>query len=382
MWKYGASKQKVVQELRKAWEEDLHFSDQRILGSMCTEPLDVAQEAHAQFLEVNLGNPAYYKGTWRLEKEVIKRLASLLHGRGVGGFTVSGGTEGNITSLWLARNVTGRKKVIIGKNAHFSVLKAADLLGLKPVIVGLDAQYRIDVDSVKKKIDKNTAAVVAVAGTTELGQIDPIDELGELCQDRVALHVDAAFGGFVLPFLEDLGMDVPLWDFRVPGVSTIVLDSHKMGMSTIPGSVLLVRRAEHFSKIAVASPYLTSVYQTSLLGTRSSAGVAATYAAMRRLGRDGYNQIVKRCMRSTEIVLKRIEEVGLRTAIKPVMNVLGIRLKDVEGVQRLLEKHGWKTSASHNPHCLRLVVMPHISLKTAEAFAEDLVVACKKLGEL
>jgi len=382
MWKYGVSKQKVLQELRRAWEEDLHFSDQRILGSMCTEPLPLAAEAHAQFLEVNLGNPAYYKGTWRLEREVMKQLSKMLHGRGAGGFTISGGTEGNITALWLARNVTRRKKVVFGENAHFSVMKAADLLGLKPVRVGLDGQFRINIAEAKRRIDRDTAAVVAVAGTTELGQIDPIEELGEICADRTPLHIDAAFGGFVLPFLEQMGAKVPAWDFRVPGVSSIVLDSHKMGMSTIPGSALLVRRAEHFNKIAVESPYLTSVYQTSLLGTRNSAGVAATYAAMRHLGQEGYCEVVKRCVKATGLIAQRAEEAGLRTAIKPIMNVLGILVKDVGTVQRQLEKHGWRTSTARHPRCLRVVVMPHISLKAAEAFSEDLVDCCRKSGEL
>ncbi len=382
MWKYGVSKQKVLHELNEARKEDLHFSDQRIFGSMCTEPLPVAAEAHSRFLEVNLGNPAYYKGTWRLEREVIRRLSDLLHGGKVGGFTISGGTEGNITALWLARNVTRKKNVIFSRNAHFSVLKAADLLGLRPVPVGLDDQYRMDVDQVKKKLTKNTAAVVAVAGTTELGQVDPIEELGEFCLDRVPLHVDAAFGGFVLPFLEDAGKKIPLWDFRVSGVSSIVLDSHKMGMSTIPGSVLLVRRAEHFKNIAIESPYLTSIYQTSLLGTRNSAGVAATYAALRLLGREGYSRIVSRCMRATGIIAQRVEEEGLTTAIKPVMNVIGVLVKDVAGLQRYLERRGWRTSTARHPRCLRLVVMPHISLKAARALSDDIIEGCKKLGEI
>ena len=382
MWKYGSSKQKVLRELQEAWEEDLHFSDQRILGSMCTEPLPIAAEAHARFLEVNLGNPAYYKGTWRLEREVIKQLTDMLRGRGGGGFTVSGGTEGNITALWIARNVTKKKKVVYGENVHFSVLKAADLLGMKPVPVGLDKEYRMDTDEARRKIDGDTAAVVAVAGTTELGQVDPIEELGEMCLDRVPLHVDAAFGGFVLPFLEETGVHLPKWDFRVPGVSSIVLDSHKMGMSTIPGSALLVRNAQHFSKIAVESPYLTSVYQMSLLGTRNSAGVAATYAAMRLLGRDGYVKVVRRCVKATALIAGRVEDAGLRVAVKPLMNVLGVLVKDVGAVQKQMEAHGWRTSMARHPRCLRVVVMPHISPKAAEAFAEDLVECCKKSGDI
>jgi len=374
----GVPAKRVWRELREASDDDLHFRDARIFGSMCTEPLPIARRAHGMFLEANLGNPGYYKGTWRLERETLKMLSSLLHGMNLGGFTVSGATEGNITALWMARNTTRRRTVIAAKTAHFSVRKAADLLGMRLVEIGYDEDYRLDVDALRKKVTKDTAAVVAVAGTTELGQVDPIGEIGELCEDRTFLHVDAAFGGFVLPFLGDAG--VPRWDFQVPGVSSLVLDAHKMGMATIPASHLLVREAKHFAKIAVESPYLTSVYQTSLLGTRNSAGVAAAYAAMRSLGREGYQKIVARCMRNTRLIVKRAREAGVEPVVEPMMNVVAFPLDDVEAVQRALDAKGWKVSTARNPPALRVVVMPHITAKAAAAFAEDLVAACRKLG--
>src|SRR5438093_12791351 len=114
----------VWRELREASEDDLHFRDGRILGSMCTEPLPIARLAHTMFLEANLGNPGYYKGTWRLERETLRILADLLHGKNLGGFTVSGATEGNITALWMARNTTRRKEIVAAKTAHFSIRKA------------------------------------------------------------------------------------------------------------------------------------------------------------------------------------------------------------------------------------------------------------------
>ncbi|HYS72194.1 MAG TPA: tyrosine decarboxylase MfnA [Thermoplasmata archaeon] len=373
----GTSTSKVVAELREAQDEDLHFRDARIFGSMCTEPLPISRRAHAMFLESNLGNPGYYKGTWRLERETLRMLAGLLHGKSLGGFTVSGATEGNITALWMARNTTKRKTVVAAKTAHFSVRKAVDLLGMRLVEVPHDDAYRLDADALRRKVGKDTAAVVAVAGTTELGQVDPIDEIGELCLDRTFLHVDAAFGGFVLPFLD---ADVPAWDFRVAGVSSLVLDAHKMGMATIPASHLLVREAKHFTKIAVESPYLTSVYQTSLLGTRNSAGVAAAYAAMRSLGRDGYRKIVARCMRNTRTILKRAREAGIEPVVEPTMNVLAFRVRDVEAVQRALDARGWKVSTSRNPPALRIVVMPHITARATASFARDLVTECRKVA--
>ncbi len=377
MQEHGAPSKSLWRELREASEDDLHFRDGRILGSMCTEPIPIARRAHAMFLEANLGNAGYYKGTWRLERETLRILADLLHGKNLGGFTVSGATEGNITALWMARNTTRRKEIIAAKTAHFSVRKAADLLGMRLVEVPHDDEYRLDVDALRRAVTKDTAAVVAVAGTTELGQVDPIDSIGETCLDRAFLHVDAAFGGFVLPFLDGGGL--PRWDFRVAGVSSLVLDAHKMGMATIPASHFLVREAKAFERIAVESPYLTSVYQTSLLGTRNSAGVAAAYAAMRSLGREGYRKIVSRCMKNTHTIVRRAREAGINPVIEPVMNIAAFQVGDVEAVQRGLDARGWKVSTTRNPPALRVVVMPHVTAKAAGAFADDLASVCKKV---
>jgi glutamate/tyrosine decarboxylase-like PLP-dependent enzyme len=65
----GVPTVKLWRELREASEADLHFRDGTILGSMCTGPLPIARRAHSTFLEANLGNPGYGKGTWRLERE-------------------------------------------------------------------------------------------------------------------------------------------------------------------------------------------------------------------------------------------------------------------------------------------------------------------------
>ncbi|OGS51241.1 MAG: tyrosine decarboxylase MnfA [Euryarchaeota archaeon RBG_16_68_12] len=369
-----------MRELREASREDLHFRDSRILGSMCTEPLPIARRAHAAFLEANLGNPGYYPGTMRLERETQRMLERLLHGRGLRGLAVSGATEGNITALWIARNLTHRKEVVAGRTAHFSIRKAADLLGMRLVQIGYDDEYRMDVAALRKAVGRDTAAVVAVAGTTELGQVDPIDAIAEACGDRVSLHVDAAFGGFVLPFLGEAGAKVPPWDFRVAGVDSLVLDAHKMGMATIPASHLLLRDARSLEAIAVESSYLTRGHQSSLLGTRNSAGVAAAYAAMRSLGRDGYRRIVARCMRNTRAIVERAGDAGIEPVIEPVMNVVAFGVRNPVAAQRRLDALGWKVSTGRIPPALRVVVMPHVTAAAARAFAQDLVAVCGRTG--
>jgi tyrosine decarboxylase/aspartate 1-decarboxylase len=370
-----------MKELDKALSEDHLFGGGRVLSSMCTAPLDVAVEAHAKFIESNLGNPGLYPGTARIERQVIGWVSGLMNGRDLGGHVVGGGTEANITALWVARNATGRKEVVFPESAHFSFMKACDLLAMKPVVVGLNDDFTMDVDDARRKISRRTAAVVGIAGTTEAGAVDDIPALAEAC-DGTPLHVDAAFGGFVIPFLRELGRSFPDFDFSVPGVSSLTVDPHKMGMATIPSGVLLFRGRESLDGIAVDAPYLTLTKQTALSGTRCSAAVASTYAAMRTLGRDGYVKIAKDCMANTSLLVKLAQEEGFGLAIEPRMNIVNLDVARPERLKDEMDRLGWKVSKASHPKSLRIVVMPHVTGRVIRAFVPELVKAARRIGEL
>jgi len=131
--------------------------------------------------------------------------------------------------------------------------------------VPLDGEFRMDGDRASDLVDRNTCALVGIAGTTEYGVVDPIRELSAIALDHgIFLHVDAAFGGMVLPFLEK----APPFDFSLPGVSSIAVDPHKMGMSTIPAGVLLLRDKAALCSLAVDTPYLSVKQEYTLSGTR------------------------------------------------------------------------------------------------------------------
>lgn len=377
----GESYEKVMQLLKEASQKDYHFRDGRVLGPMYTEPIEIAQEAHSLFLEANLGNPGLYPGTLELEKELIEMLSSLLHGKEISGLTVSGGTEANITALWIAKKVSLGTEVIFPKSAHFSFHKAVDILNLKAKEVGLTEKFEIDISEVEKNLSDDTAAVVGIAGTTEFGVIDPIKELGELCGDTF-LHVDAAFGGFVIPFLKELGHEMPPFDFEVENIDTLSIDPHKMGLATIPAGVLLMRDKGLLEKIAVSSPYLTSPRHASLSGTRCSAGTVSAWAAMKHLGREGYRNILRECMQTTKYLVKRIGEIGLAVAIEPRMNIVCISMKEPEKVYTELDKLDWKASLTKEPKCLRIVVMPHVTKDVVDEFIPDLEQVSKNLKEI
>ena len=368
MWERGVASSIIMKELDDASSRDHHFSDGRIISSMCTKPLDIAGEAHCRFLEENLGNAGLYPGTLDLEKQVIGAMGQLLGNPGAAGGIVSGGTEANITALWLARNIVGKKKVIFPRSAHFSFHKACDILAMEPVMIDLNDDFTIDIDKVAANIDDDLCAIVGIAGTTELGAVDDIPALAELIPEGAFLHVDAAFGGFVLPFLENS----PKFDFTVSRVSSIASDPHKMGMATIPSGAFLVRERDWIRKIHKDAPYLDMLGQLSALsGTRSSAAVAATYAAMRSLGREGYAGIVKQCMDVTGHALKRAMALGLEPVMEPMMNILCLYVPEPRSIQKKLDERGWKVSVAQNPESLRLVIMPHVTRESIDGlFAE------------
>lgn len=118
------------------------------------------------------------------------------------GHIISGGTEANITAMWIAKQISGKKTILLPKSAHFSFQKIASLMDMKLVSIPLKNNYTMDTKALQKYITNDTAAIIGIAGSTELGTIDPIPHLSEICLDEhIFLHVDAAFGGFVIPFL-------------------------------------------------------------------------------------------------------------------------------------------------------------------------------------
>jgi tyrosine decarboxylase/aspartate 1-decarboxylase len=298
-----------------------------------------------------------------MEKEVVGMLGSLLHLSDPFGHVLSGGTEANITAMYIAKKKSRGRKVIFPRSAHFSVLKAIKLLDMEPIPIDLDDQFRMDLSELDSKIDDDTAMVVGVAGTTELGAVDPISRIGETAGD-VHVHVDAAFGGFVLPFLEELGMldeRVGEWDFSVPQVSTLSTDPHKMGWSTIPAGCLLFRDPQPLRYMAVESPYLTSPKAYTLAGTRDSGSVASAYAMMKLLGVEGYTGLVRTCMENTFYLGERLKEIGLEPLMEPVMNILAVGHDEPGMVQDRMRELGFYISKVCNPGALRFVVMPHVT---------------------
>lgn len=351
--------------MREARATDHRFRGGGILGSMCTDPHPSARFASNLFVETNLGDPEHFPGTARLEQEALADCRDLVGApRGAGARFLTGGTEANLYALYMARELTGRRTAVVPEHGHFSFEKAARLLGMQIEWVP-DQDERADPTAIAAAIDDDTALVVAVAGTTELGLVDDVPAITRAARGTGArVHVDAAFGGYVLPFLPK----PPRYDLGVAGVDSISLDPHKGGMATIPAGVLVTRRAKDWDTVAVETPYVSTPQQAQLLGTRPGAAAAATWAVHRRLGVSGYRRIVAGCMATTKRLADGIETRGHRLVAPPELNVVTFHADDPERLARRLERRGFRLNIVPRYQALRIVVNPHVSAAAARRF--------------
>jgi tyrosine decarboxylase / aspartate 1-decarboxylase len=368
----GLSRKAVLAELKKIRELDQQYSNGKILCSMCTNPHPIAEKAHSMFFGSNLGDSGLFGGTAQLEKEVVSQLSSLLHGENAVGFIVSGGTEANLMALYAARNMAHAKEpeVVLPQSAHFSFTKICNMLNLKPVYADLNSSFQVAPSAVESCISENTVAVVGTAGTAELGVIDPINELSRIAlRHNVYLHVDAAFGGLIIPFLNAAEYN---FDFSLESVKSITVDPHKMGMAAIPAGGILFKDCKTLDFIKTQTPYLTGKFQYTFAGTRTGASVASAWAVFKFLGLKGFRKTVGRCMKTTKFLAGGIEGAGFKLVVEPTLNIIAFQSGNTKLLAEKLWQKGWFVSYVPRYDCIRIVVMPHVKKQNALALLKDL----------
>lgn len=357
---------------------DASFEDGEILGSMCTAPHPEARRAYEAHLEANLGDPALFPGSREIEARAEEHLLDLVQAPAAGrALFASGGSEANLIALRVAREAAGGTEVVLPETAHFSFEKACDLLGLTPRRIPVTEAKRADVEAAREATGSDTACLVAVAGTTEYGTVDPVPELAEIAREAgVPLHVDAALGGFVLPFVDDL----PDLDLGLEGVASMTLDPHKMGRAPIPCGGLALAEAARVDEVAVESPYVSTRKQATVTGTRPGAAPVAAYAAMEALGREGYEEQARRCLRNARYLAEEARRVGAAVPVDPVLNVVSIEAPDPEGAREALAEAGFHVNLAPATGGVKVVCMPHVTRQHLDAFVPALADVLKAQG--
>ena len=212
-------------------------------------------------------------------------------------------------------------EVIAPVTMHFSFRLGAELMGIRLV--------EIDVGDGLPAADRGRRAgdhpAHGRAGRARLraatsGTLDPIEAFADLAVRKgLPLHVDAAFGGFILPFMRDLGYAIPPFDFSLPGVTTMMTDGHKLGLLPISTGFFLSRDADLFETIPTER---TLIHTTS--STKPGSRAASAWATMRHLGRAGYRASTAHVLALRDRIAAGVTAIpGMSLIAPPFISVIG-----------------------------------------------------------
>jgi len=319
----------VIAELEAKRAGDVRWRDGRAFSLVYSggpAAHEAAERAALLYLHENALNTRAFPSLGAIQSEVVRWTADLLHGPPeVAGFLTSGGTE-SIQCAVLAARERGRAErgitapqMVVAESAHAAFHKSAHMFGVRLVKTPVLADWRADVAAMAAAITPDTVLVVGSAPQYPQGVVDDIPAIAALAHAAGAsCHVDACMGGFVLPFAERLGRQVPPWDFRVPGVTTVSADIHKLGYAPKGVSVILHRdKALRAYQTFVTQDWLGGLYASpNLQGTRSGLPMAAAWAVMQTLGMEGY-------LRLTEAALTAADRMRAGIVATPGLRVLG-----------------------------------------------------------
>ena len=316
----------VIADLEAKRSGDVRWEDGRTFGMVYDGGPGVreaAERAAALYLHENALNTVAFPSLGAIQSEVVGWTADLLHGPDTAaGFLTSGGTESILCAVKAARERAKAERgvtepeMVVAESAHAAFHKAAHLFGLRLHKVPVREDWTADVDAMAEVVNERTALVVGSAPQYPQGVVDDIPAIAALAGTvGASCHVDACMGGFVLPFVEMLGREVPPWDFRVEGVTTISADIHKLGYAPKGVSVILHRTKElRRYQTFMFDGWLGGFYASpNLQGTRSGLPMATAWAVMQHLGIDGYVELTRTTLNSADRLREGIGAVdGLR----------------------------------------------------------------------
>lgn len=371
----GLSKGELFERLDQQGREDANWRQGKTFSLVYyagDEMLEVVKEAYLRFFSENALNPMVFPSLRRFESEVVRMTASLFHGDAeVAGTMTSGGSESILMAVKTARDwaranrpEVKKPKMLLPLSAHPAFEKAAHYFDVEPVHIPLGADYRADVAEARKLLDADTILMVGSAPAYPHGVVDPIEELAAMAKEAgILFHTDACLGGFLLPFAERLGKNVPLFDFRVPGVTSISADLHKYGFAAKGASTVLYRNRDlrRFQYYVYAN-WPGGLYASpSMTGTRPGGPIAAAWAALMYAGEDGYKTIAGKTLDTSKAILDGIRGIpGLQVLGDPQYSVFAFTSDkvDIYALGDAMEARGWKLDRQQRPPSLHMMITP------------------------
>jgi glutamate/tyrosine decarboxylase-like PLP-dependent enzyme len=333
-------------------------------------------------------HPEIWPSTSKFDAEVVAMTAGMLSAdqapQEIVGTVSSGGTESILLAMktyrdW-ARDTKGitEPEIVAPTTAHAAFTKAGDYFGIKVVRIPVREDFRADVSATREAINDNTIVLVGSAPPFPHGIVDPIEELSGLSLEHgIGFHTDACLGGFILPWAEKLGYDIPPFDFRLPGVTSISVDTHKYGYAAKGTSVILYRGSDlrHYQYFSLADWPGGFYASPTFAGSRPGALIAAAWAAMVSMGEQGYLDAARRILETARWINHQLQEVEEIEVIgePPFMVAFRSKTLNIYQILEYMTERGWGLSGLHLPPSAHLcVTLRHTQEGVKERFVEDM----------
>jgi sphinganine-1-phosphate aldolase len=391
----GRPRDEIIRELRVlAREEDAFWQTGKCSGTMYCGDMEhyaFLTEAYGLYAHVNALQRDMCPSATRFEGEIIAMTLDMLHADAArpnsepAGAVTSGGTESILTALLIYREQAQKERgiavpqVILPETAHPAFRKGAHLFGLEVIDAPIDPETTlVDTDFVRNAVTDRTAVIVGSACNYGYGTIDPIERLSEIALEKgVGLHVDGCLGGFILAWGQEIGYDIPVFDFRLPGVTSISADTHKYGYAPKGTSVLACRNRTLRDYASFTQAHWTGgkYFSPGIAGSRSGGLLAATWAAMVSMGREGYLKYAKLIFDTAFAMQDAVRShPELRIFGEPTF-CFGLTSDqfDIYHLNDFMRQRGWRFNGLQHPNGIHMcVTRPQTQPGVAQAFASDL----------
>jgi glutamate/tyrosine decarboxylase-like PLP-dependent enzyme len=353
------------------------------------EHIDLLNACYAEHAQSNPLHPDVFASAVMFEEEIISMVASML-GKGtventntICGTVTSGGTESILLAMRTYRESARTRgikhpEIVAPVTAHVAFDKAAEYFGMKLIKIPVDENGAARQDAMIAAIGKRTAVVVASAPCFPYGVIDPIATVAAVAVQRgVGIHVDACLGGFILPFAERAGATVSPFDFRVSGVTSMSVDTHKYGYAAKGTSVVLYRTEElRRHQFFASSDWPGGLYASpTLAGSRPGGLSAACWAALMSIGEDGYVEATAAILHCADRIKRAVAEIQDIRIIGDPLFVLAFT-SDTLNVYEVLDrmsKRGWRLNGLQRPAAFHLALtLRHTQPGVVDRFITDL----------
>ncbi|MFA5669051.1 MAG: aspartate aminotransferase family protein [Balneolaceae bacterium] len=397
------SKTEILQQLTSFQQNDLNTKGGKVWAYVYDSGLveldTIAMEAYKMFANHNGLDFSVFPSLLKMENDIVAETASLFSDgyETLAGTFTSGGTESIILAVKAARDYARVHKpsiknpeIILPETAHAAFHKAAHYLDIKMVIVPIGEGFKVDVEAVKSHITENTIMLVGSSVNYSHGVSDPIEALNEIAlKHDVWLHIDGCIGGFLMAYFRELGHEVPKFDFSLPGVSSLSVDLHKYAFAPKGASVILYRnkdlRKYQFYTCTNWTGY--PVINTTIQSTKSGGPLAACWATLHYIGKQGYRDIFEKMYQTKNKMLQKFEEMDdIYVLGKPEASLISFASKTIDIFQLadLMRKKGWYIQVQPGNEKLEPTIhltLTPVSENIADNFFEQLNIAINEAKE-